>query len=471
MRRKTKIALGAILSLAALGWIGVERLTSRTLDAEYFGLSPTRTASGHVIAPERLGGSDYCGNCHRQIYHEWNSSLHHFSSFNNAVYRRVALDVERRRGPEVLKFCASCHDPVALVGGQLPMKSLNQWSANAGITCLACHRISEVHGGNGAYTIAAPTFNATLLTDQQWLQPLHAAALAVAPSLHRRALSKPLYRTPEFCATCHSLTSPRAINGGGDVVLQDEIGEMNRAHVGGGGKKNPGNCIDCHMPLVTSEDPTAQRGLARSHRFSGGNNAIPHWNRDDAQFAATSSFLSTQKISVRCESILGSSCPEARAHRERDINVSYVVRNVGVGHDFPAGTSESNQAWVAIRVTDAAGALVFEQDDPGTGAFRREFVDRWGRPTDRRNTATEAVALRSSSTLSPGEARTLSYRFKSSAAAIFPLTITVKMNWRKYPESFLAWVSPELPALVAPVVVLDSVTTTLQEAKPLEPHR
>ena len=471
MRRKLKIALGAILSFAALGWIGVGRLTSKTLDAEYFGLSPTRTANGRVIEPELLGGSDYCGNCHRQIYHEWNASLHHFSSFNNAVYRRVALDVERRRGPEVLKFCAGCHDPVALVGGQLPIERLNQWSANAGITCLACHRISEVHGGNGAYTISAPVFNATLLTDQQWLQSLHGAALAVAPAVHRRALSNPLYRTPEFCATCHSLTSPRAVNGGSDVVLQDEIGEMNRAHVEGGGEKNPGNCIDCHMPLVASEDPTARRGLARSHRFSGGNNAIPHWNHDDAQSAATSSFLSTGKISVRCESILGSNCPDARAHRNRNIDVTYVVRNVGVGHAFPAGTSESNQAWLAIRVTDAVGKLVFEQDDPTAGAFRKEFVDRWGRTTDRRNTATEAVAVRASSTLSPGQARAISYRFRTTAGAVFPLTITVKMNWRKYPANLLAWLSPGSPALVAPVVVLDSVATTLQEAKPLEPHQ
>ncbi|HEU5134122.1 MAG TPA: multiheme c-type cytochrome [Steroidobacteraceae bacterium] len=471
MRRKLNIALGAILGIASLGWIGVERLASRTLDAEYFGLSPTRTANGLVIAPERLGGSDYCGNCHRQIFHEWNSSLHHFSSFNNAVYRRVALDVGRRRGPEVLKFCAGCHDPVALVGGELPLERLNQWSANAGITCLACHRISEVHGGNGAYTIVAPVFNATMLTDQQWLQPLHDAALAVAPALHRRAFSNPLYRTPEFCATCHSLTSPKAVNGGGDVVLQDEIGEMNRALAESNGKNNPGNCIDCHMPLVASEDPAARSGFARSHRFSGGNNAIPAWNHDDAQSAKTSSFLSTRKISVRCESILGSSCAEARAHRGRDIDVTYVVRNVGVGHAFPAGTSESNQAWVAIRVTDAAGRLVYEQDDPDMGAFRKEFVDRRGRTTDRRNTATEAVALKSSSTLNPGQARALSFRFKTSAAAVFPLTIAVKMNWRKYPAELLAWLSPESPALVAPVVVLDSVTTTLQEAKLLEPHR
>lgn len=471
MRRKLKIALGAILSFAALGWIGVDRLTSKTLDADYFGLSPTRTASGRAIEPERLGGSDYCGNCHRQIYHEWNSSLHHFSSFNNPVYRRAALDVQERRGPEALKFCASCHDPVALVGGQLPIERLNQWSANAGITCLACHLITEAHGGNGAYTIAAPVFNATLLTDKQWLQPLHRAALAVAPSLHRRALANPLHRTPEFCATCHSLTSPRALNGGGDLVLQDEIGEMNRAHVESGSKKNPSNCIDCHMPLVASEDPVARRGLARSHRFSGGNNAIPHWNRDDAQFAATNAFLSTHKISLRCESIQGSSCPDARARRDRDIDVTYIVRNAGVGHAFPAGTSESNQAWVSIRVTDAGGGLVFEHDDPSSGAFRKEFVDRWGRATDRRNTATEAVALRSSSTLSPGESRTQSYRFKTPATAAFPLTIAVKMNWRKYPASLLAWISPEAPALVAPVVVLDSFTTTLQETSPLEPHR
>ena len=32
--------------------------------------------------------SETCGKCHRDIYQQWNSSAHHFSSFNNQWYRK-----------------------------------------------------------------------------------------------------------------------------------------------------------------------------------------------------------------------------------------------------------------------------------------------------------------------------------------------------------------------------------------------
>ena len=32
--------------------------------------------------------SDACERCHADIYKQWNSSMHHFSSFNNQWYRK-----------------------------------------------------------------------------------------------------------------------------------------------------------------------------------------------------------------------------------------------------------------------------------------------------------------------------------------------------------------------------------------------
>lgn len=61
-----------------------------------------RTADGKSLPAERLGNSDYCGHCHAQIFHEWNSSAHHFSSLNNPVYRSVVLATAERRDLQML---------------------------------------------------------------------------------------------------------------------------------------------------------------------------------------------------------------------------------------------------------------------------------------------------------------------------------------------------------------------------------
>jgi hypothetical protein len=443
MRLTTRMALSVLtglVSLIILNTCHQVRSSTRELGSRYFGLSPARTSDGRAIEPERLGGSDYCGNCHRQIFHEWNSSLHHFSSFNNAVYRTVALDVVKRRGGANLAFCAGCHDPVALLGGEIPPQSLNAWSANAGITCLACHRISAIHGINGGYTITAPALNATLLTDIPWLQPLHRAGLTIAPSLHRRSLSRPFYESPEYCAACHTLRSPAALNGHGSLTLQDERGEAPQGS----------SCIDCHMPLVPSSDPAATAGRARSHRFAGGNTAVPYWNRDQAQFDATERFLKSA-IRIRHSAV---------EIENATIELRYEIRNTGVGHSFPAGTTDSNEAWAELEVTDARGAVVFREDRAAT--FRTVFIDRHGRPTDRRTTATEAIAVRSSTLLAPGEIRPVRLRFAAPSQSAFPLTATFSVKWRKYPPSLVDWLnSAQTPRSQAPVTELDSNVTIL----------
>src|SRR5262245_33972179 len=151
-RRLGLIGVLAAGSMAALGYHG----RRGRYEEAYFGLSPARPADGRFIPAEGLGNSDYCGACHTDIYQQWSASSHHFSSFNNPFYRRVALHTLERRGRDVLALCAGCHDPLPLLSGELDRLDLKGWTANAGITCLACHRIAEVHGGNGGYTLRAP---------------------------------------------------------------------------------------------------------------------------------------------------------------------------------------------------------------------------------------------------------------------------------------------------------------------------
>ena len=50
-----------------------------------------------------------CGECHVDIYEQWESSMHHFSSFNNQFYRKSIEYMQETVGVEPSKWCAGCH--------------------------------------------------------------------------------------------------------------------------------------------------------------------------------------------------------------------------------------------------------------------------------------------------------------------------------------------------------------------------
>ena len=89
------------------------------------------------VPAEKLGKSEYCGLCHTEIYQQWNASSHHFSSFNNPIYRKVILSEVGTEDEKTLRFCAGCHDPLLAASNQLSPLDVDSWPANSGITCLS----------------------------------------------------------------------------------------------------------------------------------------------------------------------------------------------------------------------------------------------------------------------------------------------------------------------------------------------
>ncbi len=50
--------------------------------------SSSETNVGGIIPATFFMTSQTCGRCHKDIYDQWNASVHHFSSFNNQWYRK-----------------------------------------------------------------------------------------------------------------------------------------------------------------------------------------------------------------------------------------------------------------------------------------------------------------------------------------------------------------------------------------------
>lgn len=438
----------------------------------YFELSPTRTKTGRFLSPFDLGNSDYCGHCHFDVFQQWNASAHHFSSFNNPVYRKVAITVAQNKGKDVAKFCASCHDPVPLLSGEMDALDVNSWSANAGITCLSCHRITNIYGPNGKYEVDPPMLHPFSLSENPLLQTIHKKLLQITPRLHRNALSKPFYSSPKYCAVCHTLIVPKEINGVKDLTLLNEheswLSSSYSTHRNDPNKGNGQNCLDCHMPLIPSADPAAKNGMIRSHRFAAANTMLPTFNRDHKQLEAIEDFLTKNRIVKvdihkihRTSKHLFSEPGLAKANTGDILLLEIKVSNTGVGHTFPGGTIDSNQAWLEIRVSDATGENIFVSGhldkyglvNDDAKFFGATFVDLSENVTDRSTTTTDAIAVREQRLIPPGDSKLVYYSFSIPKYAKFPISIEAKLNWRKYSPKFMHWVFdgrdfPELPVTV-----------------------
>jgi hypothetical protein len=436
-----------------------------------------RSASGQPIAAELLGNSDYCGHCHTDIFHQWNASSHHFSSFNNPVYRRVALETAAQKGPETIDFCASCHDPLPLVANESPVQNLDGWSANAGITCLACHRITAIHGHNGNYEISAPILHPFALSERPLQRELHQLLLKWTPALHRHVLNKPFYKSPEYCATCHTVTSPAHINGANDLPMQDEYGQWHASHYAKPtlGNEQHKSCISCHMPLVPSRDPAAKDGLIRSHRFVGGNTLLPSMNLDFDQLRATEHFLRDGTVSLECWATLTDIGADAvpcdqlqlQSAAGHELEVAIEMTNSGAGHNFPAGTSESNEAWISIQASDASGRVLLKsgdldergQIDPSSYFLRTLYADRNGVLVDRRNATTDAITKVSDTTIAAGACASARYRIRLSGTTALPLKLEARLNWRKHSQSFVDWVFEGKRVAAPPITIIAELDT------------
>jgi hypothetical protein len=125
----------------------------------------------------------YCRDCHSDAYEGWFHSAHHFSSFNNEPYlfsvretREVAM--ARDGNVKAARWCAGCHDPVPFFSGAFddPHFDLEGHpTGQAGITCTACHSITEVNStqGNADYVIEEPLHYPFAFSTNRLLQYLN----------------------------------------------------------------------------------------------------------------------------------------------------------------------------------------------------------------------------------------------------------------------------------------------------------
>ncbi len=245
--------------------------------------SSAQTAHGGEIPANYFTESDSCQRCHADIYKEWQSSAHHFSSFNNAWYRKSIEYMQDTVGVQPSKWCAGCHDPALLFSGMFnrPIREVEDTRAGqAGLGCMMCHSIAKVKStmGQADFELEYPALHRMAASSNPLVRRLHDFLTELNPEPHRRVFLKPFMRTQtaEFCSTCHKVHLDVPVNHYRWVRGFNEYDNWQASGVSFQGARSfyyPAKgqaCADCHMPLTQSADAGNIAGNIHSHRFPGG---------------------------------------------------------------------------------------------------------------------------------------------------------------------------------------------------------
>ncbi len=480
-----------------------------------FAPSLVRTASNWAYDPTTMSGSAGCGTsgCHSDILSEWEPSAHRYASSDvafQAVQRLMLDDV----GAEATRYCAGCHDPIALLSGNknVNVEGLTSVGADEGVSCIICHAIVQTDvRGNADYTLGKPDRYVGERKDGAMNKWLSDFLIRAYPTQHKESFTRPLYKTAEFCAACHKQFINEEVNQIGWVQLQNQYDNWRKSrwyHEGDATKTI--TCRECHMPLTASADPAAGDAgdynrasddrKHRSHRFLAANQVMPllmklpgaeehvelteAWLRGEIDIPEIADKWTAGPV-IRLE-LHG---PESVKPGEQ-VDVQVVVTNNKTGHGFPTGPLDIIRSWVEVTVVDQDGKLVHEvgkPDEAGMMAkdamiFKAEGIDRYGNEIDRHN-LWEMVGARFKRSLFPGTSDSEVYSFAcpgldapakpevdmestehafDAPSQVGELQVTAVLNYQKADAAFLDRLFGAEAGIRTPVTTLSEASLTIR---------
>ena len=437
------------------------------------------------VQPGAFPNAKYCAHCHQEAYHQWRQALHS-NSFRTPFYRTSVNILIRTKGIEFSRHCDSCHNPIAVLSGGLTQDSQVDRSFDKdGLTCTTCHSIQSLKStsGNGGFVMGIP---AVMVDAKGHRIPGEVPydEIMKYPKRHSMAIMKSFYRTPEFCAACHKANLPDTLNDYKFVRAFTTYDEWQQSKFS---QRNPltfytadfKTCQGCHMKRAanTLPDSGAKNGMFASHSWAAGNTAVPFYYGFDEQLRKTTDFLKAgdylnvdifalQKAGD--DKLIGPLGSVPFSLKSNDVvQALVVIQNKNIGHSLIPEVRDLYEAWVEFTAKDAAGKEIYHSGfikpdgmlDERAHSFTNRPVNVDGGFVDNHKVWTiHSVAYDNS--VQAGRSVLVRYQFRIPSDLKGPITITAKVNYRHFRQSYMNNVfGKDHPAY--PVVEIASRTRTL----------
>jgi Tfp pilus assembly protein PilF len=433
-----------------------------------FGANPfapgnATTTTGTFLPGEMFVPAKRCGTCHTDAHAQWRQSAHG-NAFREPFYQKNVKDLQTQKGIEFTRHCESCHNPAALFTGALTKNSkVKRPFDDDGVSCIACHSIQSANGrGIGGYVMGEPALlvkeDGTRLlagvSDQQILDDI--------PS-HRRAMMRPLLKTPEFCGACHKSQVPHELNDYKFLrafMVADELQQSSFS------KESPHpfyvrdkeTCNSCHMKRDAAPlfDVSAKKGTLVSHRWATANTAIPTFYKWHEQLDAVTKFLENDALGVDIFAIrrksTGAKQEEFIAPLNRNnftiaggdsITAEVVITNKNIGHSFPPELRDFYEAYVEFIVSNDAGKALYWSGfikpdgylDEAAHNYKTYLVKTDGTYNDKHHIWRTRVFAQNNQ-INSGRSDVARYQFQVPQDAAGALRLTARVRYRRFTRVF-----------------------------------
>jgi hypothetical protein len=415
------------------------------------------------IQPGAFPNANYCAHCHQEAYHQWRQALHS-NAFRTPFYRTSVNILINTKGIEFARHCDSCHNPIAVLAGGLTQNSqVDRKFDQDGLTCATCHSIQHLQStnGNGGFVMGVPS----VMVDEKGKRipgEVPYSEILEHPDRHSQAVMQGFYRTPEFCAACHKANLPNSLNDYKFLRAFTTYDEWQNSKFS---KRNPltfysgdfTTCQGCHMKRAANSLPDygAKNGTFASHRWAAGNTAVPFYYGFDEQMQKTLEFLRAGdylNVDIFGLKKLGPAETLAaplgsvpfKIERNSVVEALVVIQNKNIGHSLVPEVRDLYEAWTEFLVKDADGKEIYHSGfvkpdgmlDEKAHSFTNRPVNADGEFVDNHKVWTiHSVAYDNS--VQAGRSTLVRYRFRIPAGTKGPLTITARVNYRHFRQSYL----------------------------------
>lgn len=435
--------------------------------------SHTETYHNKFIDEREIATSAECAVCHKDVTQQWVDSIHKKAASDPTYVRNINL-LATNKGITATRYCEGCHAPIALLTGALSPGGFHggQFDTHAnreGVNCMSCHGIQSIEHlkGNASYRYGPGKPYLFEGTENNFLKTINRMSIRLSPEQHKRDMARDITKKAEFCATCHAQFMDKEMNNWGWVKMQDDYSSwLNGPYSGQNPRFNIADaipCQNCHMPKIPAQDPSADKsGMVKSHRFLGANTLAAALSDSPTQLEETIRFLQTNKMRITIDKPNRESATQNYVPLENQLRdsitapyfyylnerakLNVTVSNIGVGHNFPGGTIDINEAWIEVVITDAQGNMIYssgimnekQEVDPKAYFYRSMPVDRKGKDVWRHDLF-NMIGDRYRNSVPPGGSDIAAFEFEIPSWAISPIQVSTALKYRKLNKKYTAW--------------------------------